>query len=64
MYTSNIITYGNRNFTTIPTEYVEPVKEYTAVNYTNFQIDTSLTRGYISEQEYTDIMTLKANQNA
>lgn len=60
MYATNIITYGNRNFTTIPENYVEPVKEYVATNYTNYQIDTSLEKGYITEQEYTDIMTIKS----
>ena len=61
MYATNIITYGNRNFGTIPENYAEPVKEYIAVNYTNYQIDTALEKKYITEQEYTDIMTLKAN---
>ncbi|WP_313568827.1 hypothetical protein [Acetoanaerobium noterae] len=59
MYASNIITYGNRNFGTIPENYVQPVKEYTALNYTDWQIDNALVQGYITEQEYTEIMTLK-----
>jgi hypothetical protein len=60
MYATNIITYGNRNFETIPEDYVEPVKEYVAMNYTNYQIDKALEKEYITEQEYTDIMTLRA----
>lgn len=64
MYASNIITYGNRTFETIPENYVEPVKEYVAANFTNYQIDMSLEKGYITEQEYTDIMTIKANLSA
>ena len=60
MYATNIITYGNRNFGTIPADYVEPVKEYIALNYTNYQIDKALEKEYITEQEYTDIMTLRA----
>ena len=59
MYASNIITYGNRNFGTIPENYVQPVKEYIALNYTDWQIDSALVQGYITEQEYTEIMTLK-----
>ena len=59
MYASNIITYGNRNFGTIPENYVQPVKEYTALNYTDWQIDNALVQGYITEHEYTELMTLK-----
>ena len=59
MYATNIITYGNRNFGTIPENYVQPVKEYIAVNYTDWQIDNALAKGYITEQEYTEIMTLR-----
>jgi len=59
MYATNIITYGNRNFGTIPENYVQPVKEYIALNYTDCQIDNALVQGYITEQEYTEIMTLR-----
>ena len=59
MYATNIITYGNRNFGTIPENYVQPVKEYIALNYTDWQIDNALVQGYITEQEYTEIMTLR-----
>lgn len=59
MYATNIITYGNRNFGTIPENYVHPVKEYIALNYTDWQIDNALVQGYITEQEYTEIMTLR-----
>ena len=59
-YATNIITYGNRNFSTIPEEYVPVVKQYIADNYTNAQIDKALENRYITEQDFTDIMTLKA----
>lgn len=59
MYATNIITYGNRNFGTIPENYVQPVKEYVALNYTDWQIDNALAQSYITEQEYTEIMTLR-----
>lgn len=59
-YAVNIITYGNRNFATISAEYVQPVKEYIAQNYTDAQIDKALENRYITEQDFTDIMTLKA----
>lgn len=59
MYATNIITYGNRNFGTTPENYVQPVKEYIALNYTDWQIDNALVQGYITEQEYTEIMTLR-----
>lgn len=58
-YASNIITYGNRNFSTIPEEYVPVVKQYIAENYTNAEIDKALKNGYITEQDFTEIMTLK-----
>ena len=59
MYATNITTYGNRNFGTIPENYVQPVKEYIALNYTDWQIDNALVQDYITEQEYTEIMTLR-----
>lgn len=59
-YAVNIITYGNRNFSTIPADYVQPVKEYIAQNFTDIQIDKAIESGYITEQDFTDIMTLKA----
>lgn len=58
-YARNIITYGNRDFTTIPADYVQPVKEHIAQNYTNAQIDKALENRYITEHDFTDIMTLK-----
>lgn len=58
-YALNIITYGNRNFTTIPEIYVPVVKQYIADNYTNAEIDKALENGFITEQDFTDIMTLK-----
>lgn len=59
-YAVNIITYGNRNFSTIPADYVQPVKEYIAQNFTDIQIDKAIENGYITEQDFTDIMTIKS----
>jgi hypothetical protein len=57
-YAVNIFKYGNRAFSTIPTEYVEPVKQYAATNFTLQEIDNALEKGYITEQEYTETLAL------
>lgn len=57
-YAVNIYKYGNRRFISIPTEYVEPVKEYAGKNFTLQEIDNALVKEYITEQEYTDTLAL------
>jgi hypothetical protein len=44
---------------TIPTEYVDPVKLHAAKTYYIDDIDTALTSGKITQQEYDDTMALK-----
>jgi len=53
-YARNIYLYGNTTFSAIPTEYVEPVKQYAAVTFSITQIDNALTQGWITQQEYDD----------
>lgn len=59
-YARDIYLYGNRTFTQIPAEYVQPVKQYAADTFTDAQISTALTRGWISESEYAETMALRA----
>lgn len=57
-YAVNIYKYGNRTFSTIPTEYAESVKQFAAENYTLVDIDEALAKGYITEQEYNETLEL------
>lgn len=59
-YARDIYLYGNRRFADIPLEYHAPVKEYAALNFEQFQIDDSLKKNFISQQEYDDTMAYKA----
>jgi hypothetical protein len=53
-YAKAIYIDGTKKFSEIRTEYVEPVKQYAAANYTLEQIDNALARGFITQQEYDD----------
>lgn len=58
-YARNIYLYGTQKFTDIPAEYVEPVKQYAATNYTNVQITEALNSVFITQQEYDDTLAYK-----
>lgn len=58
-YAKNIIQHGNRSFNTIAPEYVLPVKKHVADNYKLHEIDNALLKGYITEEEYTEILSLR-----
>lgn len=55
-YARNIFLYGNRSFSSISTEYHEPVKEYAAQTYSLEQIDDAIKQGWITEKEYNDTL--------
>jgi hypothetical protein len=55
-YAVNIYRYGNRTFASIPAEYHEPVKQYAGENFTLYDIDQALAKGYITEQEYSETL--------
>ncbi|NOK23991.1 hypothetical protein, partial [Corallococcus carmarthensis] len=55
-YARAIYIDGKRTIASIIPEYVEPVKQYAAANYTLFQIDNALAQGYITQQEYSDTL--------
>ena len=58
-YARNIYLYGNRRFSDILPEYVEPVKQYAAQTFTQEQIDYALAQGWITQQEYDETMAYK-----
>lgn len=55
-YAMGIYLLGNSSvsLSTIPAEYVEPVKQYAALNYSIAAIDNALAQGWITQQEYAD----------
>lgn len=61
-YANNIYWTGKNSFANISAtrhEYVEPVKEHAAKSYYIEDIDSSLTKGYITPQEHADTLALK-----
>lgn len=66
IYQSLVIAYakaiyidGTKKFSEIRAEYVEPVKQYAAANYTDLQIQNALNNGWITQQEYDETMAYK-----
>ncbi|MED4922889.1 XkdX family protein [Anoxybacillus geothermalis] len=61
-YARDIYLYGNRRFSDILPEYVEPVKQYAAQTFTQEQIDNALAQGWITQTEYEETMAYKTAQ--
>lgn len=59
-YAKNIITYGNRTFSTIDSNYVQPTKQNVADNYTLSEIDTALVKSFITEDEHSELLNLRS----
>jgi hypothetical protein len=57
-FARSIYLYGTTTFPAIPTEYHQPVKQYASDNFTPYQIDEALRKGYITQQEYDDTVIL------
>lgn len=57
-YARSIYLYGTQSFSTIPVEYHQPVKQYASDNFTQWQIDEALKKGYITQQEYDETILL------
>jgi hypothetical protein len=57
-YAQAIYLDGTKKFSEIRSEYVEPVKQYAALNYTDEQILNALDNGWISQQEYDETMAI------
>ncbi|MFB0844629.1 hypothetical protein [Paenibacillus oleatilyticus] len=64
-YARNIIMFGNERFTPrndfkgVPESYRPGVKSYAARNYDYDELDRALDKGWISRQEFDDIIALK-----
>jgi hypothetical protein len=58
-YARSVYLYGTSKLSDLPAEYVEPVKQYAAVTYSQAQLDNALAQGFISQQEYEDTMAIK-----
>jgi predicted DNA-binding ArsR family transcriptional regulator len=56
-YARSIYIFGTDRLANIPSEYVEPVKQYSAKNYTREQIDNALAQGWITQEEYDQTIT-------
>lgn len=59
-YAVCIFIHGTRNFDSVIAEYIEPIKQFVAENYTLEQIDAALVAGRISEQEYQNTIEYKS----
>lgn len=59
-YARNIYTHGTQTFADIPTEYHQPVKEYAAKTFSQYELDQALEKGYITQQEYDETIALIA----
>lgn len=59
-YAKAIYLGGTKRFSDIRPEYVEPVKQYAAANYTMEEIDNALVQGFITELEYQETIALRA----
>lgn len=55
-YAKAIYIDGTKKFSEIRPEYVEPVKQHAATKYTRAQIDSALSQGFITQQEYDDTL--------
>lgn len=58
-YARSIYLDGTKTFASLTEEYVEPVKERAATDFTYLQIDNALAMGHISQQEHDDTIVLK-----
>jgi hypothetical protein len=58
-YAQAIYLDGTKTFPVIRPEYVEPVKQYAAANYSDAQIINALDKGYITNQEFDETMAYK-----
>lgn len=57
-YARSIYLYGGTKFVLIPEEYHQPVKQYASDNFTQWQIDEALRKGFITQQEYDETILL------
>lgn len=58
-YARNIYLSGTTQFSTIPTEYVDPVKQYAADTYYIDDITNAADKGWITTAERDETLALK-----
>jgi hypothetical protein len=58
-YAQAIFIDGTKRFSEIKEEYVEPLKQHAAANYTKSQIDKALANGWITQVEYDETLAYK-----
>ena len=58
-FARNVYLYGNTKLVDIPTEYIEPVKQYGAETFLDSQIKEALDNIWITQQEYDQTMIYK-----
>lgn len=58
-YARSIYSYGTATFADIPEAYVQPVKEYAAKTFSQYELDLALGNGYITQQQYDETILLK-----
>lgn len=60
-YARNVYLYGNTKLVDVPTypdDYKAATMDYAASHYTKEQLDNALTKGYITQVEYDDTLSL------
>lgn len=66
LFSTNVYLTGMNSLTNIMAtrpQYVAPVMQYAASNYYIEDIDSSLTKGFISPQEHADTQALKTEDD-
>ena len=58
-YSRMIYLDGTKSFASLTAEYLEPVKQRAATDFSYSQIDNALAKGYINQQEYDDTIAIK-----
>jgi len=58
-YARSIYSYGTATFADIPTEYIQPVKEYAAKTFSQYEMDLAIGNGFITQQQYDETILLK-----
>lgn len=58
-YAKAIYKDGTKRFSDIRPEYVVPVKQYAAANYTDLDIEIARDNGWITATEYDETMAYK-----
>jgi len=58
-FAQSIYIYGTKKFEDIPTEYYIPVEQFSALTYTQLQLNDALVSFYITQKQYDETMTYR-----